>query len=75
MIGHIIGENQELIPVWACDHCHSPIVDLDYAEVIWQDAKVGSETLIRFGHTKCTRVFDTQYPNNMTAKEYLEKLI
>jgi hypothetical protein len=74
MIRHTIGKDSELTAVLACDRCREPIQDLDYAEVVWADRKTGEETDIIFGHTQCTRVFDDAFPNNMNAKEYLEKL-
>lgn len=75
MIKHHIGADQELVAQYVCEWCHDPIQDLDYAEIVWQDKKVGEHTPTIFGHTKCTNAFDDKYPNNMNAKEYLEKLI
>lgn len=75
MIRHTISKSGELVRVLGCDRCREPITDLDYAEVVWMDRRAGDETDVIFGHTKCTKVFDESHPNNMNAREYLEKLI
>ncbi len=74
MIRHSKSETDDLVLTLFCDVCNKEVENLDYAECVWHVFEVDvTHTVV--GHTQCTRKLDNWYSNNLSYREYVEKML